>query len=149
MEWRATTMTSSTGNKASARAPVARRQSDALTRWRAGFTLVELLVAAVVLAAGLVGVLMALGRVLEGAAIIASEAQATVLAQHALDEMELAARARQALPVGGQAGAVRWVTQVTPDRDPRRPLETWAATVEWPVRQQMRAMHVSRVWKRL
>lgn len=115
---------------------------------RSGFTLVELIVAAVVLTIGLVGTLVALGRIVEGALLVVTSAQATVVVQHVLDELELQALARgPALPETGAVGRFQWRRQIVPDQgEPPRPLETWTATVTWPVRRQSRQLQLSRVW---
>lgn len=119
---------------------------------RRGVTLVEVAVATMVLGIGIVGLLMAMGRILDGAVVAVTTAQAMGVAEGALGEMELLALAPR--PVGPAEGhdesdRFHWAVVVTPDPDsPQKPLATWSATVLWKARQrerQERAIRLSRI----
>ena len=119
---------------------------------RRGVTLVEVAVAATVLGVGIVGLLMAMGRILDGAVVAVTTAQAMGVAEGALGEMELLALApRPVAPAEGHDDSDRfhWTVAVTPDPgSPRKPLATWAATVLWKARErdrEERAIRLSRV----
>lgn len=111
-------------------------------------TLVELLVAMVVLVVGVAGALAAWGRILEGVTTVVTSAQATFVAQRMLAELELQRLAGGPMPAEhGVVGRYSWTRVCTPDAEqPPRPLETWVSTVTWPVRRQTRQMQLSRVW---
>ncbi len=118
---------------------------------KSGFTLVEVVVSVVVLAVGVTGMLIALGRILEGASLVVAEAQATQVAQDMLAEVELEALARgPAPPSTGTHGRFQWAWRSDPDRHaPPRPLEIWTVTVTWPVRGQTRSLELTRVWGKI
>jgi len=112
---------------------------------------VELVVSAMILVAGLTGVLVALGRILEGAMLVTTQVQATSVAQTVLGEQALNALAGgEPLAGEGKVGLFRWTLLAVPDAgEPPRPLETWLCEVTWPVRRMARRVSLATVWARL
>ncbi|MBI4314098.1 MAG: hypothetical protein HY594_04700 [Candidatus Omnitrophica bacterium] len=112
-----------------------------------GWTLMELIIAMTILVAGLAGIMVSLGRVLEGANQTALSAQAGLLAQRALGEMEVQGWAQGASrEIPGAAGRFQWQTRIIPDE--KTPMELWSSKVIWLVRGKERAFEISRFWFR-
>ena len=118
----------------------------------AGFTLIEVMVAVAVLTTGLVGVMIAANRVLQGSVLVVNQMEATVLAQQRLAELELAMLTTGQPPSekAGTAGRFRWVMETSPDAaHPDTPFQQWTATVAWAARPAERSVTLRRLaWVR-
>lgn len=111
-----------------------------------GLTLIEVLVAIVVLGVGLAGLLAALGHLLGGAGGVVAFAQGTWLAERILGELELQALAGGGVAPGeGQEGRFRWAVAVVA-AESQPPLARWTVTVTWPSRLAPRRVQLTRAW---
>lgn len=122
-----------------------RRRHPVRNAARRGFTLVELAVAVAILVGGIAGILMALGRVLEGAHTALLLTQATALAQTRLAEADVSARAQPPVPKEtGREDRFEWVTTVAP-WPAQRPWQWRTSTVTWTTHHVARQAELQQV----
>ena len=113
-----------------------------------GWTLIELIVAMTILVVGLAGIMVTMGRVLEGANQVALSAEAALLAEKSLGEMELQGWTQGTTQeTSGDSGRFHWQTRIVTDKD--KPIELWTSTVTWPVRGKEQTYEISRTWYRM